>query len=312
MEASKEELEQLRLRIIDEINSGKRKFDTVGGAYKEDRDIFFAFVRKDPSVYKKVPTSLRNDDEIATWAIKSNGVLIQYASKRIRNDLNMGQLALKGTPLAISHLGKIPRNDETLMTDFFEKNDYNASYFQYVGKELKSNKNFVEKALTVNGYCISCIDKNFKKSVSLVKLALTGRGRGNVYSKLLEEMRVRDDVIIHSIHESITHRYTAFLKDVTNGFKTQLKTLPQSYWTECIENLDKEDSATLSAPLRLQEILDLTFEYMDTDTIKNLSQTLSNNHLIAICKDKIEKRKIEELNFLGKKYTQRSRRIKIS
>lgn len=106
-----------------------------------DRDVVNLLLDYSYEIIMKTSPELKDDDLLMSKALKKNGLVLNYASRRIQNDKQMVLLAMKTNVISLKYASEILQNDKELL-EILKSADINTT-------KLKQNINWYEERMDV-------------------------------------------------------------------------------------------------------------------------------------------------------------------
>ena len=86
-------------------------FCCVSESVKSNRDLMLRLVKDQPNTFISFVDDFKNDEEIATIAVKQNGLLLKFVSKRLKSNENLVRSAIKNNIKAVLYSDKSLRRE---------------------------------------------------------------------------------------------------------------------------------------------------------------------------------------------------------
>lgn len=136
---------------------------------------------------------LLDNKEFITLAIARNGLTIRYASERLKDDKSLAYGAVMNNFGALNHINKKYKNDINLIKILIAGSNFRIDFMnEYIGEELRGNKDFINYALCTSvEYIKYANDKLQNDKEYIVKLVTDNP---SIYEHLNSKMRGDLDV----------------------------------------------------------------------------------------------------------------------
>jgi len=158
--------------ILSAVKAGW-ELGNVDKSLKNYNDIVLAAIVKDPNMFEKIDSNLKKDKKIALAATKTKENFDKLRDE-FKNDQDVILEAIKN-----------------------EKSFGTSDIFKKVNETLKSNKNFIIKAVKLNGNIIQQVTNNFKKDKDVFLSAVQKNGYCLYYAD--DNLKKDKDVVMAAI-----------------------------------------------------------------------------------------------------------------
>ena len=152
-----------------DITSGE-VFKFCSPELQKNRRFAIRFVEKNAFGLKYFPAEFKADKEIAQLALEKNEYSFRYINKELRDTLEFTHQALKNSD-NFKIIAKKYKNDEAialLAIDNLTDNE-EFSNFQYIGENLKNNKEFFKKVILKRAVLFQYAGNELKKDSNFIK-----------------------------------------------------------------------------------------------------------------------------------------------
>lgn len=124
-------------------------------------------------VDKNIDQKLFNDEEFAKWALKIDGLLLEYFSNKIRSNMEIVTIAIENNSNASLYLGNEILNSKNNILQLLDFDKEILSKVK-IDKEYLMDKKFVEECILKNGniVLIDLFPKEYLKDKHMMSLAI--------------------------------------------------------------------------------------------------------------------------------------------
>ncbi|MEJ5283690.1 MAG: DUF4116 domain-containing protein [Brevinematia bacterium] len=137
------------------VNKNGKALKFASSNLKKDKEIVFLAVKNEGSSLEYADFSLRRNKEIVLEAVKNNPVALKYADESFKNSKKFLYECIKYNPAIIDFAGNKEKStlkkDKNLFLVLLKEDWW---YLRYASSTLLKDKDFVNKAFTVNPFVI--------------------------------------------------------------------------------------------------------------------------------------------------------------
>eukprot|EP01080_Neovahlkampfia_damariscottae_P009253 gene9253-1340_t len=136
----------------------------VDDSLLNDEELLIEAAKAGHSLQFKVPDSLKNNKELMTAFVTSSGKNLEFVSSELKNDQDFVNISIKQKPEYLKYASDEIKKNEEFIFDLLKKD---SKYLHY--SPLKSDKNFVKKALKLQGaYCFNYISQDLQMDKDII------------------------------------------------------------------------------------------------------------------------------------------------
>jgi len=140
---------------------------------RNDREVCFEVIRRfADSEFRFASYKVRDDDNEAIKAIKTNSNNFYYVSERLQNNKDIILFALQSDPSNIYHCPKEILEDPNLVSSFCTRYVYST----LIPPELKTSKVYVMQLVKSRGKLLKLVSDEFKDDADVVNAAIARNG----------------------------------------------------------------------------------------------------------------------------------------
>ncbi len=192
--------------VLAAVSNGDYIIDRIDKKYQNDNDIIIAAGLRNPNEieYLKNQPSIHNKKDMLELLKK--GASLKLASDKLRDDKELVLTAISISAKNIEYASKRLKNNKEIMLIVFKKDPdqikYSTLQFKNATQQLRNNKQFILKLVSIDGdtldyaskhlkkdrqvvlaaikqyiYALRFADKSFKKDRETISLAVTKEGR---------------------------------------------------------------------------------------------------------------------------------------
>ena len=255
-----QELEK-RIAKLDDDNLWKLFYDSQEDRANKEKVIKLASVSR--LALKFAIKELQNDKEVVLAAVKKHGAALQFASDELKSDKEIVKAALKNNLSAILYMPKESWNDKEIVFQAIRMKGFISSFFKFVSKELRSDKEFVLSIVGAKQFLLQYVSEELKNDKDVVLAAVKEYGLALQYAS--ERLRGDKDVVLAAIQQDANAiRYA--LNDIKDDKDVVIKAIQQSKQFYSVDYL--------SDKLKLDKDVELAAVYKYLDNLKNVPKEL--------------------------------------
>jgi len=136
--------------------------------FRADKEVVMAAVKNDPLSLKYASQELKSDKEVVMEAVICDGTAIQFSSEELQEDKEVVMAAVL-TGYTLDYSEKYKNDKEVLEHMVYGCDEF---YIESVPDELKNDRKFFTKVLSVCGSALECASYEIQSDESMVLLAV--------------------------------------------------------------------------------------------------------------------------------------------
>jgi len=180
-----------------------------------------------------------SDRNIMTRQISVNGLKLKFATSLLKKDPEFVSQAVKNNPHSFQYASPELKNDLMFVKKLLKQINWHESLFQYLGENLKKNKQFIMEFVEKNGFVLKYLEHSMIDREMVIKALENNKkcflfipqcfleDENFVFEKLIMTMREKEKFPLKLLPESLMHNIP-FLKRVVSLNGMYLKYLPNS------------------------------------------------------------------------------------
>ena len=165
-------------------------------ALREDREIMLFAVRQDGMLLQYASPSLKRDVKVVTAAVEKNGLALQHADDSLKRDRKVVLAAVSQKGTALSYADKSMRQDEEIVLAAVSQR---GGALQNAAKIMKGNRKVVLAAVKQRGTALQYADDILKRDRELVLIAVKQRGTALQYAD--ESLRRDKEIVLAAVNQ---------------------------------------------------------------------------------------------------------------
>ena len=284
------DLKKDRTVVLEAVKQNGKSLKFAHEDFKKDRTVVLEAVKQNGESLKFAHNDLKKDSDIVLEAVKQNGKSLQFAHEDFKKDRTVVLEAVRqnGESLKFAHndlknnkdfILEVVRQNGMLLQYIYLKSDedvileaikQNSESLQFAYNHLK-NKDFILKAVAVNGMALKFAHEDLKNNKDFILKAVAVNGMALKFAH--EDLKKNKDFILKAVavngmalkfaHEDLKNNKDFILEVVAvNGMALQYThiTLDEDVILEAI----KQNPESLKfVDNKLQEYLKLYYQYKD-------------------------------------------------
>lgn len=127
------------------INQYPENIQYAGPSIKTNREFIKSILLKRGDLISFIKDIYGNDLELATIAVKNNGLSLEHFSQEIQNNLEIVNLAVLENPLSLKYASDDLKNNTDLVITAIDKDGF---VLEFTSEKLKDNESIVSKAIS--------------------------------------------------------------------------------------------------------------------------------------------------------------------
>ena len=146
--------------ILAAVNNHGYNLEFASEYYKNDKEIVLAAILSYGGALKYASDFFKNDKEIILIALKDDSMALEYVSDKYKNNKEIVKFAISGRGSALKFASQDCKNDEEIILLAIRNHQY-GNPFKYASDILKNNKDFINKAIEINGYVLDHVNHKY-------------------------------------------------------------------------------------------------------------------------------------------------------
>lgn len=205
------------------VNENASYYRFARGVIKNDADIFYAALKKNPYAIEDAGDRIKSSENVANYLLRKRPEMLKYFSNEIKNNKEIVLGALREIKNRINErmtempentlefLGEKLRNDRTMIKEIEEMFGFGM---RYAGEDLKGDKGLVLSILDINGNELKYVPNRLREDEEVVMMAIAQSSDSIVYAG--EELR-SDKRIVGFAIKSFVKQESGKMKYINNS-----------------------------------------------------------------------------------------------
>ncbi len=237
--------------VLEAIKKKHNYYHSVSDRLKQDKDIVLEALKSGllPSL---IPDALKNDEEFMLMAIAKNPYVYEVASQELQFDKNFFKKALKINGNLLRVINQYDNEElKNKLNEFLKQEDviletisgnrylHSKKIFENAPRELKENKDFVLKVVSLNPTMLLHVDKKFQEDKEIVLAAV--EKDGSILDSLDGDSKIlKDENVVLTAVKNSDRSLLHLIKDKDIHEKA-MKAMKAMNWSELTEEeLDRK------------------------------------------------------------------------